>query len=110
MAWPSRSSSTDSPASPRHAQVHERRKRGSLAVAVAPSSIPTVEPVSGRAPQFQQTGARVELLGLRKEYGSVVAVADIDLTIEPGEFITLLGPSGSGKTTIMLMIAGFVDP
>jgi putative spermidine/putrescine transport system ATP-binding protein len=40
----------------------------------------------------------------------VVAVAGIDLEIEPGEFFTFLGPSGSGKTTTLRMIAGFEDP
>jgi putative spermidine/putrescine transport system ATP-binding protein len=40
----------------------------------------------------------------------VVAVAGIDLEVEPGEFFTLLGPSGSGKTTTLRMIAGFEDP
>jgi spermidine/putrescine ABC transporter ATP-binding subunit len=58
----------------------------------------------------QRTGARLDLLGLTKHYGAVVAVDAVDLVVEPGEFITLLGPSGSGKTTIMLMIAGFVEP
>jgi putative spermidine/putrescine transport system ATP-binding protein len=40
----------------------------------------------------------------------VVAVAGIDLEVEPGEFFTFLGPSGSGKTTTLRMIAGFEDP
>ncbi|MEX2106167.1 MAG: ABC transporter ATP-binding protein [Solirubrobacterales bacterium] len=40
----------------------------------------------------------------------MVAVAGIDLEVEPGEFFTLLGPSGSGKTTTLRMIAGFEDP
>jgi putative spermidine/putrescine transport system ATP-binding protein len=40
----------------------------------------------------------------------VVAVAGIDLEVEPGEFFTMLGPSGSGKTTTLRMIAGFEDP
>ncbi len=52
----------------------------------------------------------VELRGIRKNYGDVVAVADIDLTISAGEFIVLLGPSGSGKTTILTMLGGFTDP
>ncbi len=47
---------------------------------------------------------------LSKHYGEVVAVAGIDLEIEPGEFFTMLGPSGSGKTTTLRMIAGFEDP
>jgi spermidine/putrescine transport system ATP-binding protein len=52
----------------------------------------------------------VELRRIRKEYGDVVAVADIDLTIDRGEFIVLLGPSGSGKTTILTMLGGFTEP
>ncbi len=49
-------------------------------------------------------------MDLTKHYGEVVAVAGINLEIEPGEFFTLLGPSGSGKTTTLRMIAGFEDP
>jgi len=52
----------------------------------------------------------VELVDLHKTYGSAVAVGGINLTVEPGEFLTLLGPSGCGKTTTLSMIAGFVEP
>lgn len=38
------------------------------------------------------------------------AVQDANITIAPGEFVTLLGPSGCGKTTILRMIAGFESP
>lgn len=55
-------------------------------------------------------GARVEIARLEKTYGSARAVAGIDLSIESGEFVTLLGPSGSGKTTILMAMAGFVAP
>jgi putative spermidine/putrescine transport system ATP-binding protein len=48
--------------------------------------------------------------GIRKTYGDVVAVADVDLTVGDGEFFTLLGPSGSGKTTTLRIIAGFERP
>jgi len=50
------------------------------------------------------------LSGLRKEYGSAVAVEGLDLVVEKQEFISLLGPSGCGKTTTLQMIAGFVEP
>ena len=52
----------------------------------------------------------VRLRGLRKTFGSVVAVDDVDLDVYDGEFLTLLGPSGSGKTTVLRMIAGFELP
>ena len=39
-----------------------------------------------------------------------MVVEDLDLTVEKGEFLTLLGPSGSGKTTCLMMLAGFVQP
>jgi putative spermidine/putrescine transport system ATP-binding protein len=48
--------------------------------------------------------------GVSKSYGHVLAVAGVDLTVEEGEFFTLLGPSGSGKTTLLRLIAGFERP
>jgi putative spermidine/putrescine transport system ATP-binding protein len=54
--------------------------------------------------------AAIELVGLRKTFGEIVAVDDINLEIGEGEFFSLLGPSGSGKTTVLRMIAGFERP
>ncbi|HLT96442.1 MAG TPA: ABC transporter ATP-binding protein [Acidimicrobiia bacterium] len=52
----------------------------------------------------------VELVGVTKRFGEVVAVHGIDLSIGDGEFFSLLGPSGCGKTTTLRMIAGFEYP
>jgi putative spermidine/putrescine transport system ATP-binding protein len=52
----------------------------------------------------------IRLVGLRKSFGTVEAVAGVDLDITDGEFFSMLGPSGSGKTTVLRMIAGFETP
>ena len=53
---------------------------------------------------------KLQIRRLRKTYGSVVALAGADLEMKEGEFVTLLGPSGSGKTTMLLLIAGLIQP
>ncbi len=52
----------------------------------------------------------VELQGVSRLYGTVRAVDQISLTINEGEFFSMLGPSGSGKTTCLRLIAGFEAP
>ena len=54
--------------------------------------------------------AAVEIVGITKRFGDVVAVDNIDLTIADGEFFALLGPSGCGKTTTLRIIAGLEFP
>ena len=51
-----------------------------------------------------------ELRGVSKFYGDLQAVADMELSISPGEFLSFLGPSGCGKTTALRMLAGFETP
>jgi len=55
------------------------------------------------------SGASVEFVGVTKKYDTVVAIQDMTLAVERGEFLTLLGPSGSGKSTVLMLLAGFVD-
>jgi iron(III) transport system ATP-binding protein len=53
---------------------------------------------------------RVQLTGITKCFGAIRAIDDVSLTIEEGDFFTLLGPSGCGKTTLLRTIAGFHSP
>ncbi len=68
-----------------------------------------VAPGSSRVDAARPVPA-VRLEAVRKAYGEVLAVADIDLEVGQGEFFSMLGPSGSGKTTTLRMIAGFELP
>src|SRR5690349_25015572 len=53
---------------------------------------------------------RIVLEGITKEFpGGVIAVDDVSLEIEDGEFIVLVGPSGCGKSTILRLLAGLEE-
>jgi putative spermidine/putrescine transport system ATP-binding protein len=56
------------------------------------------------------TEPALQLARLTRRFGATTAVDGIDLSVAPGEFVTLLGPSGCGKTTTLNMIAGFIQP
>lgn len=56
-------------------------------------------------------GHRVlEAKGLHRNYGSVVAVDDVNLSMAEGEFLTILGPNGAGKSTLLSMLSGAMRP
>ena len=56
------------------------------------------------------TPSGLELRGLRKSYGTYLAVDDVSLQVPAGQFVCFLGPSGCGKTTLLRMIAGLEAP
>ncbi|MDX6733661.1 MAG: type transport system ATP-binding protein [Baekduia sp.] len=52
----------------------------------------------------------VEARGLVKRYGDVIAVDEVDLTVEAGDVYGYLGPNGAGKTTVLRMLLGLITP
>ncbi len=58
-------------------------------------------PIAAEPQGVSDVRPSVELRGVTKRFGDVVAVRDLDLEIAAGEFFTLLGPSGRGKSTTL---------
>ena len=52
----------------------------------------------------------LKITGLTKRYSNVLALDNVDLTVEPGKIIGVLGPNGSGKTTLIKLINGLLTP
>src|SRR5690606_35128546 len=66
---------------------------------------------AGRAPSgLTVTKPMIEIRNVTRSYGAFKALDEANLTINEGEFFSLLGPSGCGKTTLLRMIAGFDMP
>src|SRR6516164_4374083 len=52
----------------------------------------------------------LEVVGLKKSFGSIVVADDLSLTIAPAEAVGIIGPNGAGKTTLFNLIAGGLSP
>jgi spermidine/putrescine transport system ATP-binding protein len=82
-----------------------RRKGGETSIQIHAGGRPGAAADSSRSDV-----PSVQLDGINKRFGDLTAVHDLALSIERGEFFTLLGPSGCGKTTTLRMVAGFEQP
>jgi ABC-type Fe3+/spermidine/putrescine transport system ATPase subunit len=71
------------------------------------TAIPTDQPVGGVTPAER---GKLDVDGVTHRYGSEVALREVSLHVQAGEFVTFLGPSGCGKTTLLRIIAGFIRP
>src|SRR5277367_1451457 len=66
--------------------------------------------VISAGPSVTMKPARLQVQGLVKRFGGLVAVNDIGFEIRPGEILGLIGPNGSGKSTVMKLIMGIERP
>ena len=67
-------------------------------------------PAHPEADEKASTNPVLQAQGLVREYGSVIAVDEIDLSLARGEFLTIFGPNGAGKTSLLALLAGALRP
>jgi putative spermidine/putrescine transport system ATP-binding protein len=73
--------------------------------------VSTIEGAASAAPSSSADASGLDLIGLTKVFpGGTVAVDDVNLHVDHGEYVVLLGPSGCGKTTTLRMIGGHEFP
>jgi len=88
------------------------RGGGADEAAAAPTARPDPDdsPLFARAGRSEPGSTLLEVRGLTKHFGGVVAVDDIDLEVRTGQILALIGPNGAGKTTCFNMVSGVLTP
>lgn len=72
---------------------------------------PGVDGITGTPRESTLNGAvLLEVIGLRKAFGGIVAVDDLSFTVREGEVFGIIGPNGSGKTSVLNLISGVYEP
>ena len=80
-----------------------------MSVNLQPHPSPDLAVASSTAPSVNTEGL-LQVSGLTKRFGGLVAVKDMGFSIKPGEILGLIGPNGSGKSTVMKLIMGIERP
>ncbi|GAB3269045.1 ABC transporter ATP-binding protein [Sinomonas notoginsengisoli] len=70
----------------------------------------TTSATTADTPTRPESAGGLEIRGLHKVLGGRTIIDNLDMTVQPGELVSLLGPSGCGKTTTLRMVAGFLAP
>lgn len=74
------------------------------------TTAPATPALTAETPAGPKTSGGLEIRGLHKVLGGRTIIDSLDMTVQPGELVSLLGPSGCGKTTTLRMVAGFLAP
>ena len=97
-------------------KVYEKfRPRKQQSVAITPelgrleSAIVAATAVAGH-PDARNPGAALRAIDISKQFGGLVALDDVSITLTPGRVHGLIGPNGSGKTTMLNMLCGYYQP
>lgn len=67
-------------------------------------------PADSTTPHHRGNSKLLEVQGLRKQYGPLLAVDDVSFTLQPGDIFGFIGPNGAGKTTTIRMISTLLEP